>query len=178
MINWLRPGGTVVNFYKCNDDTWIMHRRRTLQPAAGNTLDMKSKKGILGQTPASALIKSNRSACRASLDPEERAVLQHCAKGRVVHKRRGRRWDSVLIQPSVKHPYIYLLFIIIHKKRTIPPAMSYNPRNQPPLQRMTTKQLRIAALLAPTDGLLYQFDSYLPEELKSYHLAVMDFFRT
>ena len=56
--------------------------------------------------------------------------------------------------------------------------MSYNPRNQPPSQCMTTEQLRIAALLAPTDGLSYQFDSYLPEELESYHLAVMDFFRT
>ena len=56
--------------------------------------------------------------------------------------------------------------------------MSYNPRNQPPSQRMTTEQLRIAAVLAPTDGSLYQFNSYSPEELKSYHLAVMDFFRT
>ena len=56
--------------------------------------------------------------------------------------------------------------------------MSYNPRNQPPSQRMTTEQIRIAALLAPTDGSSYQFDSYLPEELESYHLAVMDFFRT
>ena len=56
--------------------------------------------------------------------------------------------------------------------------MSYNPRNQPPSQRMTTEQLRIAALLAPTDGSSYQFDSYSPEELESYHLAVLDFFRT
>ena len=30
--------------------------------------------------------------------------------------------------------------------------MSYNPRNQPLLQRMTTEQLCIAALLAPTEG--------------------------
>ena len=56
--------------------------------------------------------------------------------------------------------------------------MNYNPRNQPPSQRMTTEQQHIAALLAPTDGLSYQFDSYLLEDLKSYHLAVMDFFRT
>ena len=56
--------------------------------------------------------------------------------------------------------------------------MSYNPRTQPPSQRMTTEQLRIAALLAPTDGSLYQFDSYSPEKLEFYHLAVMDFFRT
>ena len=56
--------------------------------------------------------------------------------------------------------------------------MSYNPRNQPPSQRMTTEQLCIAALLAPTNGSLYQFDSYLPEEPESFHLAVMDFFRT
>ena len=56
--------------------------------------------------------------------------------------------------------------------------MSYNPRNQPLSQRMTTEQLRIAALLAPTNGLSYQFDLYSPEEMESYHLAVMDFFCT
>ena len=56
--------------------------------------------------------------------------------------------------------------------------MNCNPHNQPLLQRMTTEQLRLAALLAPTEGLSYKFDSYWPEELKSYHLAVMDFFRT
>ena len=43
---------------------------------------------------------------------------------------------------------------------------------------MNAEQLCIAALLAPTNGSPYQSDSYLPEELESYHLAVMDFFQT
>ena len=53
-----------------------------------------------------------------------------------------------------------------------------NPRNLPPSQRMNAKQLCIAAILAPTNGSPYQFDSYLPEELESYHLAAVDFFQT
>ena len=55
---------------------------------------------------------------------------------------------------------------------------AHNTRRLPPSQHMSAEQLRIAALLAPTNGSPYQFNSYLPEELESYHLAVMDFFQT
>ena len=41
-----------------------------------------------------------------ALIQREGAILQRRARGGVVHKRRGRRWDSAFIHPAVKHPYI------------------------------------------------------------------------